>query len=342
MFTNDGDETTIRNDVGIGSYTADDAVSSLLKKWGTDDDEDQGEPVSESGDGPNDSQDDESGDEGEEARAGDDDSDTGSDGEDGGEPGSRKEAPDDAIVRYKVGDEEFEIPVKDLKRLAGQEKALTQRSQQLAEQRKQYEQNAQMQAVALDRLMQNATERFKPYQDIDWVMAAAKMEPEEYAQLREDAQTAWRDVQFLQQEVGGFLQKIEEDRKVTLQARAREAMKTLTDPVEGIPGFNREVYQDIRSFAISNGLPEPVVDSLVDPAALKIIYKAMQFDKGASAGNKVVRRPKTPTKVVSKAGASESVAAAQDRAKSAMRRLRTEKTAEAAVDALVARWADDD
>src|SRR5262245_54818629 len=63
------------------------------------------------------------------------------DADDDGEPeekGERKYADDEGTyVKITVDDEEHEVPVKDLKRLFGQEKSLTQKSQQVAERRKQ-------------------------------------------------------------------------------------------------------------------------------------------------------------------------------------------------------------
>src|SRR6266403_5098092 len=46
---------------------------------------------------------------------------------------------DDTYVKVKIGDEEHEVPVSQLKRLYGQETALTQRSQEVATQRKSVE-----------------------------------------------------------------------------------------------------------------------------------------------------------------------------------------------------------
>src|SRR5574337_877989 len=49
---------------------------------------------------------------------------------------AKKDAGDDVIVKIKVGDKEHEVPVKDLKRLYGQEASLTRKSQEVAAQRK--------------------------------------------------------------------------------------------------------------------------------------------------------------------------------------------------------------
>jgi hypothetical protein len=322
----------------IGSFDKEDAIGALLNKWGVSEDEDQREAASEPEDDTDDPEDEGSDEDTTEGETGDDAA------PDGDEPPksepAKTEAPDDAVVRYKVGDEEYEVPVKDLKRLAGQERALTQRSQQLAEQRKTFDQQAQIQAVALDRLYKSATERMKPYEDVDWVLAAAQMEPETYAQLRADAQEAYKDVQFLKSEIGSFMDKVESDRKANLQAQARESLKVLTDPVDGIPGFSKELYGEIRAHAISVGLPTGVVDSLVDPAALKLIYESMMFRKGTTAATKVIRKPKTPEKVVSKVKADTGPKAKGSAG--AMSRLRSERTSEAAIDALVARWAESD
>src|SRR5262249_47659052 len=62
--------------------------------------------------------------------------------EEGAEEGETEKAPkrkyaeEDAYAKVKVGDQELEVSVKDLKRLHGQEAALTRRSQEVAAERK--------------------------------------------------------------------------------------------------------------------------------------------------------------------------------------------------------------
>ena len=70
---------------------------------------------------------------------------------------------EDALVEVKVGDETNQVSVKELTRLYGQEKALTQKSQQLGSQKSEIEQDGLKYANALETLVKRAEERWKPY-----------------------------------------------------------------------------------------------------------------------------------------------------------------------------------
>jgi hypothetical protein len=77
----------------------------------------------------------------------------------------RKYAEDDdaTYVKVKVGEEEHEVSVKDLKRLWGQESALTQKSQQVAEARKAVETEQQRYITGTAAMLDRAKARYEPY-----------------------------------------------------------------------------------------------------------------------------------------------------------------------------------
>ena len=107
---------------------------------------------------------------------------------------------EDALVEVKVGDETNQVSVKELTRLYGQEKALTQKSQQLSSQKKQIEQDGLKYANALETLVKRAEERWKPYSEVDFLVASKKMEANEFQQLRSEVNSAFQDYKFLTEE----------------------------------------------------------------------------------------------------------------------------------------------
>lgn len=214
---------------------------------------------------------------------------------------------DDVIVKIKVGDKEHEVPVKDLKRLFGQEAALTRKSQEVAEARKAMEQIGAKQTVALTAMMQRAQDRAKPYADLDFLALAKNpsISGEELTALRDEAQRAFDDVNFYGQELDNVMQGAKAQRASVLKAEAIESHKVLNDPKTGIEGWNQGLYNDIRAFAISNGLNAEFVNEITDPNAIKLIHKAMQFDKGRKALSTTSKVVKTPKKII-KSSSSES------------------------------------
>ena len=211
----------------------------------------------------------------------------------------KKNAPDDLEVEITVGDETHKVSVKDLKRLYGQEAALTRKSQEAAQLRKTAEETAQKHGAALERLMKAAQERWKPYENIDFMLAAKEMDSESYKQLRADAQDAFGHLKFIQTELEGYVSEQENQRKAAFTQAAQDAIKTLSDPEKGIPGWNNQLYDEIRTFAVAQGMEPGVVNSIIDPTAIKIINFARLYLKGKqAAAEKVKRVANAPKKVL--------------------------------------------
>jgi hypothetical protein len=208
---------------------------------------------------------------------------------------------DETYVKVKEGDTEHEVSVKDLKRLYGQEAALTRRSQEVATARTEVDAARAQNIAAYDVLLKRATERANEYRNLPWteLMRNSEIPTEQLTALQAEAKKALEDEAFLQNELGGFMQKVQEEQKAQRATAARDCIKSLTtkDSPHHIKGWSQDVYNDIRSFATSNGVPQETVNAITDPAAIKILHMAMQFSRGQS---KVVTKKvnKTPTKIV--------------------------------------------
>ena len=69
-----------------------------------------------------------------------------------------------------------------------------------------------------------------------------------------------------------------------------------------IPDWSNQLYDDIRAYAVGQGLPEAQVNNYVDPAVIKILNKARLFDqakqvtttKKKRVAKKVLRTKKAP------------------------------------------------
>lgn len=254
----------------------------------------------------------------------------------------RKFADDDATyVKIKVGDETHEVAVKDLSRLFGQEKALTQKSMEVATQRKAADEEFQRNTAATAALLERAKARFEPYSKVDFLLASKELSTEEYTALRNEAQKAYEDVEFLEKNLNGLVQGVQKKQHEERITTARETIKVLSGPVEkgGIEGWNEKVYDSIRAYGVSQGLPEDVVRNLVDAPAIRLIHKAMLFDRGKS---KVVTTKvnKTPTKVVKTTTSPAVTRGTQGatEAKKAMTKLQRSGSQDDAAAAILARW----
>lgn len=259
---------------------------------------------------------------------GDDDSEATEDEEDGKETAKAKkfvEVDDDTYVKIKYDGEEREVKVADLNRLWGQEAALTRKSQEVATAKQDYDAGMQKNTAAYEVLLNRTTERANAYRQLPWTQLYKdpNVDAGQLAALQKEANDAFADEQFLKQEIDGFMQKVNADTAKARQAAARDCIKALNDTASPhhIKGWSDALYNDIRSFATEAGVPAQMVNSITDPAAIKILHMAMQFKRGAS---KVVTKTvnKTPKKIVKNTasapaarGSAKGTAASQAAAK---------------------------
>ena len=243
---------------------------------------------------------------------------------------------DDAVVKIKVGDEELQASIKDLKRLYGQEAALTKKSQEIALKRKEAEDTGAKHLVGLQKLYERAMERYKPYAEVDMLVASKSLSNEEFAALRSEASRSYEDVQFLQTELDGFVQGLEGQRQAMIREQAKSAIEVLKDPENGIPKWSQETYDDIRNYAIRNGMPKDIVNQIVDPVIIKTLWKAMKYDNGKTVAT--VKKAKAPKKVLKSKSSSETQRFTKTDGHKAISKLRSSGSRDDAASAFLSRW----
>jgi hypothetical protein len=253
---------------------------------------------------------------------------------------------DETYVKIKVGDEEHEVKVTDLKRLWGQEASLTRKSQEVAAERTAIDAKRAENIAAYDVMLKRATERADQYRALPWtqLMKDPSVPADQLQALQAEANKALEDETFLKAELGNFMHKINEEQKAARVTSAQACINALTNPESPnhIKGWNEAVYNDLRTFGTEVGLDAEMVNNLTDPAAFKVLHMAMQFKRGAS---KVVTQKvnKTPTKIVKNTAASPAArgSAAQVTAKSAVSKAKKSGSLEDAANAFEALLGDD-
>lgn len=246
----------------------------------------------------------------------------------------KKVLDDDALVEIKVDDENLKVSVKDLKRLYGQEAALTKKSQAIAAKRKEVEQEGLKLSATLEKLYQNAEAKWRPYAEIDMLVAAKTLDAEEFTALRQAANAAHEEFRFITEEVNSFVKDMEAKQQAVLREQAVESVKVLK---EVIPSWDDELYNKIRTYAVGLGMDANLVNNLVDPVAIQIIHKARLYDEGKKIVTKKV--VKAPKKVLAPSPAEEKSSKVQMRDK-ALSKLRNSGSTDAAMDAFLSGWQD--
>lgn len=243
------------------------------------------------------------------------------------------EVSDDTEVEIAIDGDVKTASIKDLKRLYGQEASLTRKSQDLAKQRKEATQSMEMSNLVLQNMLNRAQERAKPYDDVDMLVASKTMSDQDFQALRKEAKAAQDDVKFLSEEADKYYQGFKQQQQQALQVAARDCIKVLQDD---IPEWSNNMYNDIRSYAVSQGLAQEQVDQYVDPQVIKILNKARMFDEGKKVATV---KKKAPKKRVLKSDKAPPTAAAK-------RSMRTDKLKERAAsndrediaDLIMSRW----
>jgi hypothetical protein len=209
------------------------------------------------------------------------------------------EVDDDTLIEISVEGETKQASIKDLKRLYGQEASLTRKSQEVAAQRKEAEDNIGKTDAILQRMVQKAEERYQPYSEVDMILASKNLDDADFAQLRKEAQDAHNDLKFIKEEANSFYDGLKQQQQAAMQDAAKEAVKVLE---QDIPEWNNQLYDDIRSYAIGLGLPEEQVNNYVDPVVIKVLNKARLYDqakqvtttKKKRVAKKVLKSNKSP------------------------------------------------
>jgi len=244
--------------------------------------------------------------------------------------------PDDAEVEIVVDGKTKTVSVSSLKRLYGQEASLTQKSQRVAEQRKVLDDAVGKNHLAFQTMLEKANERYKPYAEIDMLVAAKAMETEDFAALRKEAEEAHNDLKFLTEEADAFYTDLKNQQKTQLQEAAKECVRVLEKEV---PDWNNKLYNDIRAFAVQQGLPEEEVNQYVDPKVIMLLNKARLYDAGKKVATKKKKAATTKKTLRSRKAPESDKQRKQTKAADAKARLKNGgNDFEDIAEALLSRW----
>lgn len=256
--------------------------------------------------------------------------------EDEEKPKSKKTLDDDAEVEVKVDNDVRKVSVKELKRLWGQEAALTRKSQEVAAKRKDVEVTEQKLAASLEKLYQKAAERWEPYSKIDMLVASKQLDADQFTALRQEAQAAFEEFRFISEEADQFVKQTNTARQEQLKVAAQEAVKVLKDT---IPNWNSSLYDSIREYAIGLGMQPEVINNLVDPIAIQLIHKARLFDESKKIATK--KKVATPKKIVKSTNSTSVKELKGDTSSNALQKLRSSGDVDDAAELFLSRWRDE-
>lgn len=223
-------------------------------------------------------------------------------GQEGGSDTAEKLADDDHLVVVKTGDTERKVSIADLKALLGREEAIVARDKETEAASKKVQAESEKSVAIMAELIKRADAKLKPYQELDWVNARAKLPDNAYEQLRKDAQDAHAHALFLRETGNQFVGQMQANH----QARVAAELKACDEAIAKDPDLKGVTRADVKAYAAQFGDDVAAsMDLLAAPWAFKVFHKAMLYDKGAAKVAAAVKDPaKTATKTTLKAGTS--------------------------------------
>lgn len=218
--------------------------------------------------------------------------------------GQAVEAPaDDAVVKWHAADgSDIEVPISELKASYLRHSDYTQKTQALAEERKQAEAAVAQQfqqALQLTRdhaKLLSLQEDLSVYQKADWNALYAQ-DPNEAGRL----QAQWRQTEAQARELAAGLQSAalqsSQAQAQRLQQATQQAMEALQ---REIPGFGAETIKAARETALAHGFSEAELAGITDARTFKVLHEAAQWRalqaKKPAVQNKVAAAPPKATK----------------------------------------------
>ena len=237
--------------------------------------------------------------------------------EEGEEEASEEEQPIRSL-KLKVNGEEIEKPLEEVIALAQQGADYTQKTQQVAEQRKALEAQEQALQAQAQLLQQQAELQSALIGDVAR-LTAIDQQLEAYAKVNwqelsdndfVEAQKLFFTYNQLQQQRGAIAQELEAKQTAMMQAKQQELAQRIEKGKEvlakEIPNWSRDTSQAIISTGKEYGFTEDELSQVYDPRYVKVLHDAMQWRKLQS--NPTVKNKVSQAKPVVKPGAKDTKA----------------------------------
>jgi len=234
---------------------------------------------------------------------------------------------DEQRFQVKVGGEDKELTLTELKSLAQQGADYTKKTQQVAEQRKAVE--AEQQAIEEAKYMRDAyAERLQAMEQL--LNAQQPVEDLEYLKESDPIGYAVRVAEMSQNKEKLYAVQAERQRIAEMQqaeqqqgmqqylsqqaAVLSETLPEYSDPVKG-----EALRSDLRKFAKNLGFSDQELSAVRDARHVMALYKAMQYDKLQQSKPQLNKRVSEPPKTIKSGNSNTSVNT--DQAKKTMAQL---------------------
>jgi Tfp pilus assembly protein PilN len=265
----------------------------------------------------------------------------GEDVEDDTEESDEPEQPE--VYTVKIDGQEYEVTLDELRSGYSRQQHFTKRSQELAEQRKAFEQEAAETKQYRDYYAQQLEQLSNQLQQTipsepDWSALSQQYEAKELFQMKAEYDRRKEEIA----RVGQERERIAQQQQAEYQQQMQQHLATQkTEMLERIPAWrdegrrNKERLEVIKYAQEVIGYTEQEIANASDARAIESLYKAWQYDKHNLNAPAVKKKVQSAPKVA-KGGQPKTKAQVQTRQRrDAMNKLTRTKSVDAAVEFLM-------
>jgi len=252
---------------------------------------------------------------------------------------SQDEVP--AILKLKVNGEEVEKPLDEVVALAQQGLDYTQKTQQVAEQRKEletyaeqikaqeqaFQQQVQLNNVLIEDVAKITAldQQLNQYANVNW----QQLSDSDFV----EAQKLFFTYNQLQQERSTLVSQFEAKKQQVVQSQTQLMAEKIAKGKEilakEIPNWSPETNQALLSTGKEYGFSDAELNSIVDPRHVKVLHDAMQWRK-LQQKDSIVKKKVSSAKPVVKPGAKDTKAEANSNHRQLREQLRKTGKSDAA------------
>jgi len=211
----------------------------------------------------------------------------------------------EAKVVVKIDGEHTEVSFGDLIKGYSTEQHLSKKGRELGDARKQLEEEYQEKVGEIQNLSKasatilysNEQALSKEYHDIESQIEKARQEGDTYEvnELKDKREQAQKNYWAARNQREALVQNLQKAEEQQNQKEWDEQLQYFNQTIPDlISDFNEETAVAIREFAIEEGIPTEILDSIADPIIVKFVDDYRRLKQGINKG--AVKRKNTPAK----------------------------------------------
>lgn len=222
----------------------------------------------------------------------------------------------DAKVRVKIDGEEVDVSFADLLKGYQTDASISKKGRELGEARKALEEERNKAMLEVQEIGQASaailmgTEQnlAKEYHELDKAIDKAREDGDTYElnELKDKREQAQKRYWAARKQREGLQQQLQQQQQKVSEELWQKQLEYFNNTIqEEVPDFNEETAMAIREFAISEGIPEEVVNTIADPVVVRILNDYRKLKQGVTKGE--AKRKAVPAKkaVPTKKGKTE-------------------------------------